>query len=465
MLDVLPPSLVRLLREAPVLRRAYLVGGCVRDWLRGLPGKDVDVEVFGVSYEELAEGLCRWGRTDLVGRSFGVLKLTVAAGETYDFSLPRRDSKTGRGHRGFAVSLDPAITPREAASRRDFTVNALMFDPHQGGLLDFFGGRADLEAGILRHVGPAFVEDPLRVLRGMQFAGRFGLTAAPETVSLCRSMVDSHAELAVERVREEWVKWAVRSACPSRGLEFLAETGWVVHYPELAACIGLEQDPDWHPEGDVFIHTGHCLDVLAGLADWRGATEAQRMVLAFAVLLHDVGKAGTTRTEIRGGRVRVVSPGHDQAGAPLAAAFLGRLGLTARVVDPVVALVRNHMAHLQDPTPRAVRRLAHRLHPATVRDLALVMTADAGGRPPRPAGIPPAVTALLSRADELDVSAAAPRPLLLGRHLRERGWVPGPAMGVLLSEAFEAQLDGAFTDLPGALAWLDARPQPGSQSR
>ena len=448
-----------------MLRQAYLVGGCVRDWLRGRPGKDVDIEVFGVTYEELGEGLRPWGRADLVGRSFGVLKLTVAPGETYDFSLPRRDSKTGRGHRGFAVSLDPAITPRDAAARRDFTVNALMFDPHRGELLDFFGGQADLAAGILRHIGPAFVEDPLRVLSGMQFAGRFGLTAAPGTVALCRSMTGCHAELPVERVRDEWHKWAVRSEHPSKGLQFLAGTGWVAHYPELAACIGLEQDPEWHPEGDVFTHTGHCLDVLAGLPDWRSAPEPARLVLSFAVLLHDIGKAGTTRAEVRDGRRRVISPGHDQAGGPLAAAFLIRLGLSERVVDPVVALVRNHMAHLQDPTPRAVRRLAHRLHPATVRDLALVMTADAGGRPPRPAGIPPAVTALLARADQLEVAAAAPQPLLRGRHLQERGWPPGPAMGELLSEAFEAQLDGVFTDLPGALAWLDGRAPSGSQSR
>src|SRR6188768_1237701 len=133
---LLPDDLAAILRDTPELRQACLVGGCVRDWLLDIPNKDFDVEAFGVNYEQLAGALSRWGRTDLVGRSFGVVKLTTGTGQTYDFSIPRRDSKVAPGHKGFEVSFDPGITPREAAARRDFTINALMYDPRSREVLD-----------------------------------------------------------------------------------------------------------------------------------------------------------------------------------------------------------------------------------------------------------------------------------------------------------------------------------------
>ena len=174
----LPDELASLLREVPSLARAYLVGGCVRDSLLGIVHKDFDLEVYGVGYETLARELSVHGRVDLVGKSFGVIKFSSPDGGQWDFSLPRRDSKMSAGHKGFQVEFDPDIHPRDAASRRDFTINALMFDPRTGEYLDFFGGRHDLEKRVLRHTSPAFVEDPLRVLRGMQFAARFNLTPA-----------------------------------------------------------------------------------------------------------------------------------------------------------------------------------------------------------------------------------------------------------------------------------------------
>ena len=185
-MNFVPPELDRILRQTPELQRAWLVGGCVRDALLGCPGKDFDVEVFGIGYEMLAAALSRWGKVDLVGQSFGVAKLTTGGEHSYDFTIPRKDSKSAPGHKGFAVELDPALTPAQAAARRDFTINSLMFDPRTGEMLDFFGGAADLAARILRHTSPAFVEDPLRVLRGMQLAARFNLQPAGETVELCR---------------------------------------------------------------------------------------------------------------------------------------------------------------------------------------------------------------------------------------------------------------------------------------
>ena len=459
----LPPGLARVLAETPALRRAYLVGGCVRDVLRGAPAKDYDVEVHDTSYEKLAAALGRWGRADLVGRSFGVVKLTLADGQTYDFSLPRRDSKTAPGHKGFDVSFDPSLSPEEAASRRDFTINSMMYDPRRQQMLDPFGGEGDLRHGVLRHTSAAFVEDPLRVLRGMQLAGRFGLVAAPETIGLCRQIKAHYPELAVERVREEWFKWAADSGQPSLGLRFLAETEWVAHFPEVQVLMGVPQDPGWHPEGDVFTHTCHCCDALAGLPAFRALDRISRVVYMLAVLAHDFAKPSTTRQELKNGQMRVVSPGHEEAGGPLTEQFLGRIDAPAAVRTRVLPLVRNHLAHLQSPSPRAVRRLAKRLEPETIEGLCLVITADQFGRPPKPRDLSPELIALRARAAELNLEKAAPQPILLGRHLMERGMGSGRDLGAIVKASFEAQLEGEFSDLAGALRWVagqEALPVP-----
>jgi len=451
----IPEELARILEQTPELSRACLVGGCVRDACLGLPVKDYDVECHGVSYEALSRALSRWGRTDLVGRSFGVIKLTTGSGLDYDFSIPRRDSKSGIGHKGFEVQFDPDITPREAAERRDFTINSLIYDPREKRVIDYFGGLEDLEMRILRHTSAAFVEDPLRVLRGMQFAGRFDLTARPETIELCAGICDSFSELPVERVREEWFKWAAKSVRPSAGIIFLEATGWLAHFPEIAALRQTPQDPQWHPEGDVLAHTCHCLDALAQLPGWQQADPATRIALSFGVLAHDFGKPATTRAEFKNGRDCIVSPGHDSAGVPITEQFLDRIGAPNELRRRVPPLVLCHLAHLQEITPRAIRRLARRLHPATIEELCLVIQADHSGRPPHPPSIPEGVHRLIEGARELRLEAEAPRPILLGRHLIERGMKPGPEFGPILKAAFEAQLDGAFDDLPGALAWLD----------
>jgi len=453
----LPPELLRLLRNEPVLRRSYLVGGCVRDGLLGRALKDIDIEVFGVGYEQLASVLRPHGRVDLVGRAFGVAKVTLA-GTIFDFSIPRRDSKTGQGHRGFEIELEPDISPRDAAARRDFTVNALMLDPRTGELLDFFGGQADLEHRILRHTSPAFDEDPLRVLRGMQFTARFQLTPAPETLERCRAMAPSCAELPAERIREEWFKWAARSTLPSAGIRFLQSTGWLTHFPEIAAIRGVPQDPEWHPEGDVFEHTLHAVDALVRLPDWREAPEPTRIVWSLAVLTHDLGKATCTQTAERQGRQRIISPGHEAESARLAESFLNRIQTPNAITQRVLPLVANHMAHFQDASDRTVRRLARRLQPETVQALSVVMTADASGRPPKPAKVPETVTILVAAAERLRIADSAPRPILLGRHLLALGLDPGPEIGHWTQAAFEAQLDGLFYELSGAHAWLADQP-------
>ncbi|HEY2952537.1 MAG TPA: polynucleotide adenylyltransferase [Verrucomicrobiae bacterium] len=465
MTEFIPKELAGILAETAELKQSYLVGGCVRDWLLDVPNKDFDVEVFGVGYEQLVEALSRRGRTDLVGRSFGVVKLATRGGATYDFTIPRRDSKVAPGHQGFEISFDLAITPKEAAARRDFTINALMFDPRRGEVLDFFGGQKDLKDHVLRHTSEAFVEDPLRVLRGMQFAARFDLTATRETVELCRSMTGSYSELAVERVREEWFKWAEKSAVPSRGLRLLAETEWIEHFPEINSLRGTPQDPEWHPEGDVFTHTCHCLDALVTLPGWQAADGESKIVYALAVLAHDFAKPQTTREELREGRRRIVSPGHEEEGGPVAESFLQRINAPLAIRERVIPLVTNHLAHLQTITDRSVRRLAKRLEPENIQGLCLVITADQFGRPPKPAVASEHLLALQAKAAELEVQAGAPKPVLLGRHLIDAGLKPGQQFGTILDAAFDAQLEGKFSDLPQALRWLaeqDGLPVPES---
>src|SRR5262245_15843068 len=206
-----------------------IVGGAVRDALLGIEAKDWDVEVYGLTYEKLVELLGSGGRVDLVGKSFGVVKFTDREGNAWDFSVPRRDSKIGMGHRDFLSTFDPGITPKEAMSRRDFTINSLAYDPVREELHDYFGGRADLDSGVLPATGAAFSEHPVRVLRGMQFACRFDLILDESTARLCRSSADQYSSLPKERVCEEFMKWALKSKRPGRILEFLEASGWLMH--------------------------------------------------------------------------------------------------------------------------------------------------------------------------------------------------------------------------------------------
>jgi len=454
----IPPPLLAALQALRIAGgRPRLVGGCVRDWLLGLEPKDFDVEVFGLDFEALGRALAPFGPTDLVGVSFGVLKVRLD-GIEYDFSLPRRESKTGAGHRGFAVAPDPRLTEAEAAARRDFTINAIAYDPVEDRVIDPHGGERDLRARVLRHTGPAFAEDPLRVLRGFQLAARFELTLDDATAAVCRSIRDAYRELPLERVWGEWDKWATRSVKPSRGLAVLKQTGWLGHFPEVAALDGLPQEPEWHPEGDVFIHTGHCLDALTGLAAWRDGQATTRRVLALAVLAHDFGKAGTTQQAMKRGQLRWVSPDHEAMGGPLAESFLQRVGAPAGLVERVRPLVVNHLAHHHGPgrlRDTTVRRLARKIEPATLDELIAVMMSDHLGRPPL-------VSAeALARIDELRAAAsrlalehAAPKPVILGRHLITLGFEPGPGFRRALDAAFESQLDGAFVDEAGGLEWM-----------
>jgi tRNA nucleotidyltransferase (CCA-adding enzyme) len=424
--------------------RALLVGGSVRDALLRRPVVDLDIEVFGIEPRPLRALLEQEWRVEEVGESFAVLKLRHHA---IDVSLPRRERKTGARHRDFEVAADPSMSIAEAARRRDFTINAMSIDLATGELEDPFGGRGDLERRLLRHTSERFVEDPLRVLRGMQLVARFELDAAPETVELCRSV--PFEGLAPERVFDEWRKLLLKGVRISRGLAFLRDTEWVRYFPELRDLIDCPQDPQWHPEGDVWTHTLHVMDAFARE---RVNDLWEDLVVALACLCHDFGKPGTTTRE--NGRIR--SLGHESAGEPPTRSFLERMTRQSALMDEVVPLVRHHLKPRQlfdaKASDAAVRRLADRV--GRIDRLARVARADAGGRPP----LPPddeAASWILERARSLELADHRPTALVLGRHLIERGLQPGPEFGPILDRCFEAQLDGAFTSLEGGLDYLD----------
>jgi tRNA nucleotidyltransferase (CCA-adding enzyme) len=416
--------------------RAWLVGGTVRDCALELPVRDLDLEVFGLPAADLRQALEHKYTLDLVGASFGILKLKNAP---IDIGLPRREVKAGEGHQGFLIDSDPDLPLDDAAARRDFTINAMYLDPLTGELADPWNGLEDLRRQILRHTSPAFVEDPLRVLRGMQLAARFDLHPAPETVALCRTI--GLEGLAVERIFTEWSKLITMGAAPSRGLRFLKEAGWLVHFPELAALPGVAQDPRWHPEGDVWTHTLHCMDAFA---EDRLGDEREDLIVGLAVLCHDFGKPSTTQ-QSADGRIRAL--GHEQQSVPLAREFLMRLGAGPRLIEEVLPLVAEHMCPLTlfdaGASDAAVRRLSVRV--GRIDRLVRVARADDRGRPPLPDEGFPAGRWLQEKAAQLDVTDGAPAPLIQGRHLMALGQKPGKEFKGILSELYEAQLAGEFT--------------------
>lgn len=430
--------------------RCLLVGGCVRDELQGLPGKDYDLEVYGLDAMTINRVIGKEFPLDPVGMSFGVFKVHHL---DIDIAMPRRESKTGIGHRGFMVQSIADLTFAEAAARRDFTINAIMKDPLTGEIIDPWQGQADLKAGILRHVSSHFSEDPLRVLRAMQFAGRFEFAVATETVDLCAQL--SQNELPVERIGSEWSKLLLKGKKPSSGLNFLRACNWIRYYPELAALIGCEQTPLWHPEGDVWNHTMGAIDAAAEL---RSGNENDDLVLMVAALCHDFGKPATSVVNEKG---HITSKGHDQAGIAPAKKFISRIWRQNDLPEKALPLIGGHMMLFslvtQNASDKAFRKLA--LAVKRMDLLAKVAVSDIMGTQKTSLELKKyldQVEIFKARAAELEISAKTPQPLIMGRHLLSRGYSPGPEVGKILRCCFEAQLAGEFTDNLSAMEFLDA---------
>ncbi len=426
--------------------RALVVGGFVRDRLLGRPSKDLDLEVFGVPEAELAPMLAAIGRVEPVGRAFPVYKLGPI-----DVALPRRESKSGRGHTAFTVQGDPHMSFEDAARRRDFTMNAISWDPLTDEYVDPFHGRADLEARRLKVVDPrTFADDSLRVLRALQFAARFEATLDDEAAAICRAIPLD--DLPAERLWGEFEKLLLVSERPSVGFALARALGVVEQLlPEMVPLYDCPQDAEWHPEGDVWTHTLMVIDEAR-----RRNADLDRARLATVMLgavCHDLGKPATTA--MVDGRWR--SPGHEAAGVAPATRILDRLNINSidgyDVRAQVLAITAEHLRPSAFFKARdtvrdgAFRRLAQRV------DLELLVRfgrADCHGR----TGTfdCSAMDWFLERARALGVEHAPPAPLLLGRHLIALGVTPGPRMGEILRAVYEKQLDGAVTTLDEAMA-------------
>lgn len=415
----------------------YIVGGAVRDAFLGFDPKDIDIEVYGLSEADIISILKKHGKVDTVGKSFGVIKFKNELGE-FDIALPRKEIKTGIGHKGFEVVPDPKMLPSEASLRRDFTINAIMYG--KDGVVDFHNGLKDLESRTLRHVSDKFKEDPLRVLRGFQFCGRFGLTATKETLDMCQSLKGEYSTLSADRVFGEWNKWATKSIAPSKGLEFLKDSGWIEFYPELNNLIGIKQNPTHHGEGDVWEHTKMVCD------------HAHGFVGMFAALLHDIGKATNTQYG-----EKITSYGHPLGGVKLVDSFCESIYMPIQKYkvekEKIKKLVGSHMDHLgyNKITFKLIKRLSDKLQPATIDELCELINADCLGRIPVSNN---RIEEIREKAIEIGLFNGPPTKIITGKLLLSFGFKPGKQIGDLIERAYEAQLQEQIFDLQSAKRWI-----------
>ena len=417
---------------APVRQSGWqwrVVGGAVRDLVLSRPVVDIDIEVVAPALADLERCYADMVPRGAVGSDRQVIRIRTAA-HTVDIT----------------VATDADV--HTAAAGRDLTINALAILP-DGTLVDPHGGLADLRHGVLRHIGTAFADDPLRVLRLMRFAGQLNFRVAPETLAHALAVVDRITQIPIERIWHEWRLFAL-APHPWAGLMVLYATGWLRHYPMLAALMGCAQDFVHHPEGDVWIHT---LYVCEGAVTRRGDLDSEKvLILSLAAICHDLGKPTTSYVE----NGRIHCPTHAAAGVPFTVDFLRLIGAPDKYVAPVCALVREHMAANDGPaSPRFVRRLAHRLAPADMDLWARLVAADSSGRPPLPFKEPGAPFMALAAA--LGTIQQPVAPLLNGNDVLALGIAAGPRVKELLRIAYDAQLDGVYETRADALQWMQTQ--------
>lgn len=386
-----------------------LVGGSVRDSFDGTTSKDLDFEVYGASTDQLHQAASEVGQVNAVGKKYGVLKMTLGD-EDIDLSVPRRDNKTGVGHRDFTVDVDPGMSVTEASSRRDFTINAMSYDPRLGVLIDPHGGRRDLEDGVLRHVSPAFAEDPLRVIRGMQFAARFNMTMDPDTVSFSQSLRVEASSLHNSGMSEEWAKWARKSRRPSDGLRVLAQTEWDREFD------GLAEINDAQLRNDV----DSTLQVLRESQAYAGRFD-ERVVLA-AVIMRRMDSATAAKFASR-----TIEGGRAQRRARL-------------------------IAHDERPLPATPEQAREQAYTgATVRERCLLVAGS---------GLGDRAAEALRLAAQEGVTDAPEADLVSGEDIMaaSAGVRPGHWIADTVARVRVAQARGEFRDRVGALSWLQQNP-------
>lgn len=430
-----------------------VVGGYVRDALLTNHSKDIDIELYGLrSLEELETILRPFGKLNLVGKSFGVIKLKINTLEI-DFSPPRTESKHTAGHKGFEIHCDFSLDFTTAARRRDFTINAIGYNPQTKMLLDPYNGIEDLRAKRLMCVDETtFIDDPLRPLRAIQFAARFDLTCDPKLLTLCTEMIAKGAleELPKERIFEELKKLFLLSTRPSLGMKLLREMGGLPFFAPLDAFEHTPQDPSTHPEGNVWNHTLMALDMMASLRTGDLRHDLTRM---FAALLHDCAKPITTVIE----NGKITAPGHAKNGVKVAKKFLAKITDEHALQDDVLPLICYHgkVRKLYESSA-SMTEILHLSTQVTIQELILVAQADFFGR--KFNGIAPirfeAGEWLYDHAQKLGVLHEAPQPLLMGRDLIDLGLIPSENFKTILDHAYEAQLNQLFFTHHEAIQWL-----------
>ncbi len=432
-----------------------MVGGCVRDSLLGVSSKDYDIEVYGLSYSQMIDALKGYFRINQVGQSFNVLKI----GNEIDLTIPRRESKQGIGHKGFSVEADPNMTFKEAAGRRDFTINAIGMRV-DGSFCDPYDGIGDLKRKILRAPTNAFCDDPLRVLRGMQFASRFGFDMEPRTIDLCKKVLPEFSALSQERLFFEWEKWACKGKFPSKGLQVLQKTGWLSCFPDLAR---LEQTPITSRSNvkNVYESTMKVCNIAAQLADRVPLDDKNRALLLFAALCHDFGRVIATIQSVRG---TWNAPLHAIVGLPAVEQFFLNMKSPLWFPETVLPLCRNHSIYrciktdLYNIPDRVLRKMAKRLEPASI---ILWSCLEAAIYYAHYDVFSPDLWEdssfyhWIERAKQLHVSEKKQDPLLLGRDLILKGVTPGPNMKVILDAAYRAQMNGDIMTKEEAGQWFD----------
>ena len=420
-----------------------IVGGSVRDFFLNIPVKDYDIEIFGIdSLETIQKSLEKFASVKLVGKSFGVLTLRVNEYD-FDFALPRIEKKIGNTHQDFEIITNANLSFKEAAIRRDFTINAIGYDFCTKDFLDPFDGINDLKNRVLKHIDDkTFIEDSLRVYRAIQFSARFDFSLDEKTFELCKKIVQNNELhfLPKERIYEEFKKLFLKSSKPSIGFELLKDLGVLKYFPELKALISCVQDPFYHPEGDVWIHTMMCLDELSRiLKEENIVDEYRKLYLFYAILCHDFGKPFCTK-EING---KITSHKHESLGIEPTISFLSKLTNEKKFIEIVSSLVKNHLIpfqlYLAESSLKAIKRLSLKVN---IEDLCLVCLADCLGRTiPDKEKCPKATFWVLNKAKELDIHNEPIKAIVQGRDLIELGFKPSDKFKEILEFAFDLQID------------------------
>lgn len=435
-LDDAARSVLRRLREAGHV--SYYAGGCVRDMLRGVPAHDIDIAT--AARPEQVQAL--FPRTIPVGAHFGVI-VVLADGHEFQVATFRSDGAYVDGRRPEGVVFS---SPELDAQRRDFTINGLFYDPLEDQIIDYVGGQADLEARVLRAIGDPvarFREDRLRLLRAVRFAATLGFDVEPQTWAAVEAHAGAIHEVSAERIREELTRIFMH---PSRlrGWDLLDGSGLMAQVlPEIESLKGCEQPPQFHPEGDVFVHTRAMIGLLP---------ERVTLPLVFGVLFHDIGKPPTFSVDETG---RIRFNGHDKVGAEMTEVLMSRLRFSRAEIDATVEAVANHMVFKDVQRMRVAKLKRFMARPGFEEEMELHRVDCTSSH-----GALDNYRFLREKQEEFSSSPMVPPPLATGRDLIELGMKPGPTFATVLESLETMQLEGALKTREEALEWLRANAAP-----